>query len=455
MTKVSFFGAAGEVTGSNFLVETDATKYIVDCGLFQGKDYITDLNDQPLPYNAAEVSAVMVTHAHLDHIGRLPKLVRDGYRGPIYATEATIELATIVLKDAMGLSTERSEREGKPVLYEEVDLNRTLHQFQSVPYHQPRKLSNGDQFTFYDAGHILGSASVLLEAGGKQLIFSGDIGHWPSPLLAEPDPPQPSSAGADLIITEATYGGETHQPDDRLNVVKNALEWTIQNRGVLLIPAFSIERSQELLFLLHELFEHHQLPKIPIFLDSPLAIEALAVFERHLELYRKAVVDEAHGGHDMFDFRGLVLTPAVEDSKDISQQPAPKVIIAGSGMMAGGRITHHLKRYLSHPNTYLLIIGFQAPGTMGSAILGGAKAVHIHGEEVPVRAKIVVAEAFSGHADNPQLMQWLQKIPLNTNGKLAIVHSEPERAEHFLTFAQSHLPNHPIIVPKIGTMIEV
>lgn len=463
MVKVSFFGAAGEVTGSNFLIESDTAKYIVDCGLFQGRDYIADLNDHPFVYKPAEVNAVIVTHAHLDHIGRLPKLVRDGFRGPIYATEATIELATIVLKDAIDLAAERSERERKPLLYEAVDLNHTLHQFQAVPYHQVHRLLGNDQFTLYDAGHILGSASVSLEVTDassgsdqtKRIVFSGDIGHWPSPLLAVPEPPSPPAGGADLIIIEATYGGETHQPDDRLNVVKKALEWTIQNHGVLLIPAFSIERSQELLFLLHELFTHHQLPKIPIFLDSPLAIEALEVFQRHVELYRQSVVAVEHGGHGLFDFKGLVLTPAVEDSKDINNVPLPKVIIAGSGMMAGGRIIHHLKHFLSDPTTYLLIIGFQAPGTLGSAILGGAKTVHIHGEEIPVRAKIVVAEAFSGHADNPELMAWIQKIPLADQAQLAIVHSEPDRAEHFLTFIQSHLPNHPVILPKIGTAIEI
>lgn len=452
MTKVSFFGAAGEVTGSNFLIETDTDKYIVDCGLFQGRDTISDLNDKPLAYNPAESSAVIVTHAHLDHIGRLPVLVRGGYHGPIFATEATIELATIVLKDALGLAEERSRREGKPQLYEEEDLNRTLQQFQAVPYHKPHRLNGSDQFTLYDAGHILGSASVLLEAGGKKIIFSGDIGHWPSPLLAIPEPPP----AADLVITEATYGGEEHLgSDDREQVVKKALEWTSQNNGVLLIPAFSIERSQELLFLLHEMFDKHQLPKMPIFLDSPLAIEALAVFEHHMELYRREVVKDEHGGHNLFDFGSLALTPTVEDSKDINDAPHPKVIIAGSGMMAGGRIVHHLKHYLSRPDTYLLIIGFQAPGTLGSAILGGAKSVHIHGQEVAVRAKIEVAEAFSGHADNSELMQWLRKIEMPSGGRLAIVHSEPDRAEKYLAFVKGHLPNANIIIPKIGASIEV
>lgn len=452
MTKVSFYGAAGEVTGSNFLIETDSNKYIVDCGLFQGRDTISELNDDPLAYNPAEVSHIMVTHAHLDHIGRLPVLVRHGYHGPIFATEATIELATIVLKDALGLAEERSRREGKPQLYEEEDLNRTLGQFQEVAYHKAHRLNDSDQFTFYDAGHILGSASVLLEAGSKKIIFSGDIGHWPSPLLAMPEPPP----AADLVVTEATYGGEEHVgSDDREKIVKEALEWTSKNNGVLLIPAFSIERSQELLFLLHEMFDKHQLPKMPIFLDSPLAIEALAVFEHHMELYRREVVKNEHGGHNLFDFGSLALTPTVEDSKDINDAPHPKVIIAGSGMMAGGRIVHHLKHYLSRPDTYLLIIGFQAPGTLGSAILGGAKSVHIHGQEVAVRAKIEVAEAFSGHADNTELMQWLRKIEMPSGGRLAIVHSEPDRAEKYLAFVKGHLPNANIIIPKIGASIEV
>ena len=452
MTKVNFFGAAGEVTGSNFLIETDTDKYIVDCGLFQGRDTISKLNDDPLAYNPSQVSAVVVTHAHLDHIGRLPVLARGGFSGPIFATEATIELATIILKDALGLAEERSKREGLPLLYEEEDLNRTLHQFQIVPYHKPHRLNGRDQFTFYDAGHILGSASILLEAGGKKIIFSGDIGHWPSPLLARPESPP----AADLVVTEATYGGEEHEgTNNRASEVKNALEWTSQNNGILLIPAFSIERSQELLFLLHELFEKHSLPKMPIFLDSPLAIEALEVFERHMELYRRQVTRDEHGGHNLFDFGSLALTPTVEDSKDINQAQNPKVIIAGSGMMAGGRIVHHLKHYLSRPDTYLLVIGFQAPGTLGSAIVGGAKQVHIHGQEVAVRAKIEVAEAFSGHADNSELMAWLRKIEMPAGGRLAIVHSQPDRAEKYLAFVKSHLPEADIVIPKIGASIEV
>lgn len=452
MTKVSFFGAAGEVTGSNFFIETDGARYIVDCGLFQGRDTISELNDDPLAYDPSKVDAVIVTHAHLDHIGRLPVLGRGGYRGPIYATEATIELSTIVLQDALGLAGERAERESKPLIYEQEDLSRTINQFRAVPYHKTQRLEGVDRFTFYDAGHILGSASILLEAGGKKIIFSGDIGHWPSPLLAQPEPPP----RADLVVTEATYGGEEHEgSDNREETVKKALDWVAHNNGVLLIPAFSIERSQELLFLLHELFERHQLPKMPIYLDSPLAIEALEVFERHMELYRREVVSDEHGGHNLFDFGSLALTPAVEDSKDINDAPHPKVVIAGSGMMAGGRIVHHLKHYLSRPDTYLLVIGFQAPGTLGSAIVGGAKQVHIHGREIPVRAKIVVAAAFSGHADNTELLEWLRKIDMPSGGRLAIVHSEPDRAEKYLAFVKRHLPEADIIIPKIGASIEL
>jgi len=452
MTKVSFYGAAGFVTGSNFLVESDKDKYVVDCGLFQGRHEIIELNDDPFAYDPKQVKAVIVTHAHLDHIGRLPKLVRDGFRGPIYATEATIELATIVLEDALGLAIDRHEREGKPILYEQADYNRTLHLFKPVPYHKPIGLNSGDMFTLYDAGHILGSASVLLKAGGKNIVFSGDLGHWPNPLLEMPESPPE----ADLIVTEATYGGKNHKEGgERIDIIRHALEWTSEHNGVLLIPAFSIERTQELLFLIHELYDTHKMPKLPIFLDSPLAIKALEIFQRHYDLYRDEVADEIHRHHNLFDFKGLVLTPAVENSKDILNHPHPKVIIAGSGMMVGGRIVHHLKNYLGRTDTYLMIIGFQAPGTLGQRIVQGATSIQIHGQDIPIKAKVEVVEVFSGHADNPQLVEWLKKIKLSADGRMAIVHSEKDRAETFQEFIQTHLPGTKVELPEVGTTLEV
>jgi len=452
MVKIGFFGAAGEVTGSNFLIETDSHKYIVDCGLFQGAETLADLNDEPFAYAPNTVEAVIVTHAHLDHIGRLPKLVAEGYRGPIFATRATLELTGLVLKDAFDLAVRRHERENKPLLFTEADLRRTLDLFQPIPYHQRHALLGDDTVTLYDAGHILGSSTVHLQVGGKKIVFSGDVGHAPNILLPQPE----DEFAADAVIVEGTYGGrEREDKEDRLMVLKEALSWIIERHGVLLIPAFSIERSQELLYMFNLLFNKHQLPKVPIYLDSPLAIDALHVFERHQELYKKEVQQVRKVDQDIFDFTGLVLAATVEDSKSINEQAPPKVIIAGSGMMAGGRIHHHLKRYLSWPNTYLLVVGYQAHGTLGSQILQGNDHVTIMGEKIAVRAKIVNAEVFSGHADNSELLDWLGGIRLSDQAKILVVHADAERTPLFIENIQHALPGAIVTAPTLGQTIEI
>lgn len=454
MTKVTFFGAAGEVTGSNHLIETAEHKYVVDCGLFQGGDAKTENNNEPFAYDAASVEAVIITHAHLDHIGRLPMLVKEGFRGPIYATEATIDLTAITLKDALGLMEHRAEQPNPlPPLYGQADLQRTMDLFKPVKYGQAQNLFGKDTVTFYDAGHILGSASVLVEADGKKLAFSGDIGYWPNALLPKPVPPP----GADLVVTEATYGAVTREHrQDRLAVIRQAVQWAIDKRSVVLIPAFAIERSQELLYLLHHLFVEHQMPKMPIYLDSPLAIEALEVFEKHEDLFNKTVEAERPGGiKDVFAFRNLVLTPTVEDSKEINEQAPPKMIIAGSGMMDGGRIHHHLKRYLSHPDTLLLVVGYQAEHTLGREIVDGAKSVEIMNDWIPVRARIETVDIFSGHADDVELREWLSGIKIPDAGQVAIVHSEPDRAEAYKNEIAQQRPDLRVTVAKIGESLEV
>ncbi len=452
MVKIGFYGAAGEVTGSNFLIETDSHKYIVDCGLFQGADTLADLNDDPFAYVPSDVEAVIVTHAHLDHIGRLPKLVAEGFRGPIFGTRATLELSGLVLRDALDLAIHRHERDNKPLLFTEADLHRTLGLFQAIPYHQRHALLGEDAVTLYDAGHILGSATVHLLAGGKKIVFSGDVGHAPNVLLPEPE----DEFAADVVVVEGTYGGrEREDKKDRLMVLKEAVSWVIERRGVLLIPAFSIERSQELLYMFNLLFNKHQLPRVPIYLDSPLAIDALHIFERHQELYKQEVQQVRKVDQDIFDFNGLVLAATVEDSKSINEQAPPKVIIAGSGMMAGGRIHHHLKRYLSWPNTYLLIVGYQARGTLGSEILAGNERVNVMGEQVAVHAKIVNAEVFSGHADNSELLDWLAGIRLSDQAKLFIVHADEQRTPLFVENIKRALPTVTVEAPTLKQVVEL
>ncbi len=450
MVKISFYGAAGEVTGSNFLVTSDNHKYIVDCGLFQGLPEITRYNTEQFAYNPKEVEAVIVTHAHLDHVGRLPKLVKEGFHGPIFATEATIELAGLVLDDAEGLMHHHFEQSNHPVLYDRIDLERTKTLFRAVPYHKPFRLPTGDTVTFFDAGHILGSATILFETGGKRLVFSGDIGHWPGTILPHPETP----LEADCVMVEGTYGSIEHKErQDRLTVLKDALDWTAEHRGVLLIPAFAVERTQEVLYLLHHLFTENQLPKMPVFVDSPLAIEALEVFERHLELFRREIRDEHD--HNFFSFRSLALTPTVEQSKEINDLPPPKVIIAGSGMMQGGRIEHHLKHYLDKPNTYLLVIGYQAEGTIGQRIISGQKVVEIHGEQVSVRAHVVNVDAFSSHADDSELIAWLKQIKFQPNSSIVITHSDLKRSEPFAQELAKQFPNVKTHVAQLNQSLDL
>jgi metallo-beta-lactamase family protein len=324
---------------------------------------------------------------------------------------------------------------------------------QAVPYHQRHPLLGDDYVKLHDAGHILGSSTVEIGAGGKKIIFSGDVGHAPNVLLPQPDN---DDYGADVVVIEGTYGGrEREDKIDRLSILKDALEWVVAQHGVLLIPAFSIERSQELLYLFNTLFEKHQLPKIPIYLDSPLAIDALNVFERHMELYKQEVQQVRKVDSDVFSFNGLVLASSVEDSKAINEQAPPKVIIAGSGMMAGGRIHHHLKRYLGWPNTYLLVVGYQAPGTLGSEIVGGADSVHIMGDKIPIRAKIVRADVFSGHADNSELLDWLGGIKLADKGKVFIVHTDADKSPLFAENIKRAIPNVTVEAPELGELAEI
>lgn len=453
MVSVGFFGAAGEVTGSNFLVDAGTRKYIVDCGLFQGSRDASDENAAPFAYKAAEVDAVLVTHAHLDHIGRLPKLFKEGFRGPVYATAATIELTRLVLEDAIGIMQERHEHDpGVAILYDEQDLRRALAHMKPVKYHERFDLGNGDAVTYFDAGHILGSASLLLEVDGKRISFSGDLGHEHNPLLPHWEVPE----GVDACVIEGTYGGVEHKDNgNRLDVIRKAMEWTVQNRGVLLVPAFSIERSQELLYLLNYLFLTKQLPRIPIYLDSPLAIDALEIFEKHLNLLSKEVQELRKRDSDVFEFKGLFLAPTSQESREINDEPPPKMIIAGSGMMVGGRIIHHLKRYLSHPKTYLLVIGYQAKGTLGDDIINGAKSVKIHGSDVEVNAKVEVVDIFSGHADHSELVEWVTGAKVKSGGKVMIVHSEEERANALQAALKEKMPSLSIVTTKDEQVIQL
>ncbi len=418
--KLTFYGGARTVTGSSYLLETKngKTKILIDCGLHQGSNFAERQNFDPFPYDPKEIQAVFVTHAHIDHTGLLPKLYRDGFRGKIFSTPATRDFSEFLLLDSEHLLSEEANRERKPVLYTQEDVEAVMRHWEGVEYHQK---IDWDTFKieFFDAGHILGSAFIRVEepfdtAQGKQgrsVVFSGDLGNSPAPIIN----PTEELPEADYCLIESAYGDRIHEDvSARREMLEDAIEDTVRSKGVLVIPAFAMERTQQLLYELNDLIENGRIPKIPIYIDSPLAIKLTEVYRKYHKYFNRGTADLIKGGDDVLNFKGLTFTPTTEDSKRINDVPPPKVIIAGSGMSNGGRVLHHEFRYLPDPKSMLLLVGYQAEGSMGRQLLEGAKAVRIFGEEVVVRAKVRMISGYSAHADQPRLLDWLatRKITL-------------------------------------------
>jgi len=421
--EITFYGAAGTVTGSNYLLEADGHKILIDCGLKQGSNFAERQNFEPFPYNPADIEAVCVTHAHIDHIGLLPKLFKDGFRGTVYSTPATKDFAELMLIDSEHILNQEAEREGKPVLYDIADIERLMKNWQGINYHQPVDIS-GFHVEFYDAGHILGSSIIHIEADGRTIVFSGDLGNTPAPIIQ----PTEKIASADYCLIESTYGDRLHEPaSQRKEVMEDAIEDTVKAGGVLMIPAFAMERTQELLFNLHELFESGRVPKVPVFIDSPLAIKLTGIYKKYESSFNKTILT-VEKGEDIFNFPGLRFTLTTEQSKEINNVPAPKIIMAGSGMSTAGRILHHETRYLPDPKSMILFVGYQTHGSLGRRILEGAKVVKIFGEEISVRCQIREINAYSAHADQNQLLDWIKPMR-NSLKKAFLVHGEQSSSE--------------------------
>jgi metallo-beta-lactamase family protein len=448
---ITFCGADREVTGSCYLVETASAKILVDCGIFQGGKYAEDKNNMPFPFNPGEIAAVVVTHAHFDHVGRLPKLVMEGFTGDIWCTDPTHELAMITLKDAVHLMADEAERHHHQPLYTDVEVEAVSHHWRTVPYHTPKEVAPGITALFSDAGHILGSASIMIQAEGKTVVFSGDLGNPPVPILRQTQ----CFREADVVIIESTYGNRVHEPStSRQSLLQRAILDTVHNRGVLLIPAFALERTQELLYEIDNLHHSGAIPTIPIFLDSPLAIAATTVFRKYTDYMNTEAKSRIQSGDNFFNFPGLQLTETSDQSKSILNVPGPKVIIAGSGMMNGGRILHHLKNYLSSPSTTVLIIGFQVEGSLGRRLHQGADHVYIYGQDIDVRAKIISCGAFSGHADFPRLISWLGCFEQHPPRKVFVCHGELNSALSFSQAIEDHF-GIASAVPEYGETIDV
>jgi metallo-beta-lactamase family protein len=407
--KLTFCGGAGTVSGSCYLLETKKTKLLVDCGMFQGEGF-SEKNKEPFLFNPEEIQYVFLTHAHLDHSGLVPKLVKEGFKGKIISTPPTKDFYPIMLFDAQNIFSQGVEDKDS-LLYSKKDIEDSIPLFEEVEYEQKVSLNEEISFILRDAGHILGSSIIEMWVKDgkdeKKIVFSGDLGNSPVPLLR----PLETVDSADYVLIESTYGDSIHEDaKKRKYFLEDIIEETVSRGGVLMIPSFALERTQELLYELNDLFMHGRIPKIPVFIDSPMAIEMMDVYKKHSKYFNKETKYLMNSGDDIFHFPNLVLCEEVEQSREISNVPAPKIIIAGSGMSQGGRILSHERRYLPDQNNTLLLVCYQVKGTMGRELQDGAKEVEIFNEKVSVFAQIKTIKGYSAHADQEGLLRWLKKI---------------------------------------------
>ncbi len=425
--RITFCGGAGVVTGSSYLLETEGKKILVDCGLEQGEEFAPEVNLKPFPYDPSEIDALFVTHAHIDHVGRIPQLVKAGFRGIIVSTPPTKEIAELLLLDSERVLGKEADEKGTPHLYTEDDVKEAMMYWQTLKYHTP--LSLGEvTIEFYDAGHVLGSASILIAAEGKKVVFSGDLGNTPAPFIK----PIEYFKDVDYALIESAYGNRVHEHlEERKNIMEDAIEDTVRDKGVLMIPAFAMERTQEMIFELNELVEGKRIPKTPVYVDSPLAIKLTEVYKKYMgdsDYFSDETVRLAETGDGVFDFPGLIQTATKEESKKINDVPPPKIVIAGAGMSNGGRILHHEVRYLPDPKSTLLIVGYQAAGSLGRMLQDGVSTVTIEKKTVPVRCHIKTISGYSAHADQPQLMKWAEVMRPNVK-KIFVVQGDKEASE--------------------------
>jgi metallo-beta-lactamase family protein len=449
-----FYGGAKVVTGANYLLEVGKTKILVDCGLFQGSPELTDLNYQKFPYDPKTINYVFITHSHLDHCGRLAKLVKHGFHGQIFCTPPTKDLIAVALADSVHLLSQEARENGREPLFSEADLQKTLTLTKTYPYEQKIKLGPDVDFRLRDSGHILGSSIVelWLRKGSKKIkiAFTGDLGNPPTPLL---NPPAKIDQ-ADYLVIESAYGDRVHESKSQRKIVlENIIDTVIARKGVLLIPSFAIERTQELLYELNSLVEHRQIEQVPIFIDSPLAIKITAVYKKYQDYFNKKARYIIKSGDDIFNFPGLKFTPTKQESKNIIKTRPPKIIIAGSGMSTGGRILFHEKEYLSAPNNCFLVIGFQVNGTLGRQILDGLPVVRIFGENIKNNAEIKAIGSYSAHADQKQLLKFVSQIKKPIK-RIFVVQGEykPASALQKLIYSKLKLP---ASVPKYEETVQL
>jgi metallo-beta-lactamase family protein len=426
---IQFLGAAETVTGSRHLLTLNGQLVLVDCGLFQGGKELRARNWKPFPVAPSDIKALVVTHAHLDHIGNIPKFVKDGFNGPIYCTRATLGLARISLPDSGRIQEDDARRANKhgtshnPALplYGEQDAMDCLKLFQTVKYDTFFDLPGGAKCRFLPAGHILGSAfAEIYFDNGERILMSGDLGRYNTPIIKDPTVIE----NAEYLVVESTYGDRIHSHEPVLPKLEELLNWAVDNRSIMMVPSFSIGRTQELLYYLKQLEEQGKLPNIPIYVDSPMGLSATELYENAVE-ERDAEAELKFNLHDNpLEPRGLTMIRDSQESRKLNESRGPMMIIAGSGMANGGRIVHHLLHHLSDPSCLVVFTGYQAEGTLGRQIIDGATHVHLLGQEVAVRARVDKLNALSAHADQAEIMQWLRGFKAPPR-KTYIVHGEP------------------------------
>lgn len=420
--KITFCSGAGIVTGSNFLMEGGGKKFLIDCGLIQGSEVDDELNWEAFSYNPKEIDILFVTHAHIDHIGRIPKLIAEGFNGKIISVSPTKEISGFMLEDMAKLVSKNIKYQLGEV-YSPENINKALSIWKGLEYGE--KEDEGEfSFSFKDAGHILGSGMLEIIYNEKKIVFTGDLGNSPSPLLPDTE----EIADADYLIMESVYGDRDHEErDERRRKLEEVIKDNYKRKGALIIPTFSLERTQELLYEMNFLVENKIVPTMPVFLDSPLSIKLTDIYLRSDKYFNKTAQGLIKSGDILFDFPGLIQTPTTEESKAILNVPSPKIIIAGSGMSNGGRVLHHEKNYLPDSNNTLLLTGYQTMGTMGRIIQDGAKKIRIMGEDVLVKAKIMFIDGYSGHKDSTRLVEFVEKTA-NTLKAVYVVMGEPRSA---------------------------
>jgi len=446
--KLTFLGAAQNVTGSRYLVEANNVRFLVDCGLYQERE-LRGRNWDPFSIPPETLDAVLLTHAHLDHCGLLPKLVREGFRGRIYGTAATNEITEITLLDSAHLQQEdaefkrrRHEREGRRGPYPEIPLYTTddakasFPLFSPVGYGETVEIGEGVEATFHDAGHILGSSMIRLgiqrNGEGRTVLFSGDVGRWNKPILRDPT----LFEQADYVLVESTYGNRLlGRTDGAASELAEVINTTAKAGGNIVIPSFALERAQEVLYYLNKFLIEDRIPHLMVFVDSPMAVSVTEVFEHHTELFDEEMMELVRQKKSPFDFPGLNLVRTVDESKAINHIKGTLIIIAGSGMCTGGRVKHHLVTNISREESTILFVGYQAVGTLGRHIVDGAKEVRILGQHYPVRANVVQTSGFSAHADRNQLLKWLSSLHRPPRC-LFVTHGEPRASQQFASFVR-------------------